>query len=252
MDEAITRFRERVDNAIRSVLGFCCATRDRQFQEAAVEQLGGLRVECEELKAEMIRAEREDEANAALSFESLVDAVQSELRMWLALKDGAPQAAWDHLVNAQGSVRTAMQAHDVGASLEPYAERLVQLEQLLFPPQVFMSIGMIVKRAECSVCGADYGTCRHVAGRPYCGVMCHKIITDGEAREVSFVESPANKHCRVMRVSDNGGWRDIMTWLPVPPDQTQDAIPDAGEVQGTRTEGAPHMEQTGRGGAPSE
>ncbi len=142
--------------------------------------------------------------------------------------------------------------HDVGASLEPYAERLVQLEQLLFPPQVFMSTGMVVERAQCSVCGSEYGECGHVKGRAYMGVMCHEIVCDAKLREVSVVRDPGSKHCRVERFSDNGGWRDIMTWLPVPPDQTQNAIPDADEVQRTLTESAPPLKQPGRGDASSD
>src|SRR4030067_956195 len=33
--------------------------------------------------------------------------------------------------------------------------------------------------------------------KPYMGQLCGRIITEAELREVSFVDEPSNKHCRV-------------------------------------------------------
>jgi hypothetical protein len=45
------------------------------------------------------------------------------------------------------------------------------------------------------------------------GKICNAIITNiREMREVSIVDEPGNKMCRVKEFSDGNSWRDILTW----------------------------------------
>ena len=150
-----------------------------------------------------------------LSLENLIDAMINELKMWIALKEDNPNEAWDFLINAQSAVRTAAQAHSIAIDLnaEGYANKLHLLEKLLFPPQMFFSPGLIIEKAECSICGKEYGECEHIVGKAYMGKMCYKIITKiKEMKEVSIVEEPANKHARMLQFTDEGVTRDFMTW----------------------------------------
>jgi hypothetical protein len=117
-------------------------------------------------------------------------------------------------IEAQSNARTALQAHHIAKdlNLEKYTEKLYLLEKLLFPPQMFLSLGLIIKESKCSICGKEYGECKHIVGKAYMGQMCNRIITKSEVKEVSVVEEPANKHARILTVTDNGVTRDLMTW----------------------------------------
>ena len=208
-------FKAELKVAIDDCSRFCYATRDRESQIEAVERLETLKAKANVLKAEAITAEDEDSANQLLSLENMVQGLVSELQMWVDLKDDNPNAAWNALMNAQSSIRTAMQAHDLASYLAPLVERLYALEQLLFPPQIFFSAGMVIRQSSCSICGREYGDCEHVKGRVYMGRMCAREIREAEVREVSVVDSPASKLCRAFIISDEGITRDVMTWRPV-------------------------------------
>jgi hypothetical protein len=212
LQELKTEFRETATHCQR----FCFAARAREYQVEAIEQLENLNIKVTDLKAEMIATQEEDYANQLLSIEEMIDALTHELKMWVAFKDDDPHTAWTNIVEAQGSVRSAMQAHEIAGHLQPYVEHLYALEKLLFPPQTFMSVGMIVKRSTCSICGMEYGDCEHVVGKAYLGQICARVIEEVDLREASVVLEPANKHCRILTISDENGTRDLMTWRLVP------------------------------------
>ncbi len=154
-----------------------------------------------------------------LACEEAVRAMRSELLMWIALKDDNPNAAWDYLVEAEMAARTVVQVHVVMDGMEEYISRLHSLEQLLFPRALFFSIGGVVEASECSICGAEYGSCNHLAGEAYMGKVCARVITKLQAvRELSVVTEPANKRCRIYSFSEGGVTRDVMSWREVPKD----------------------------------
>lgn len=195
---------------------FCFAARARKYQEEAIEHLESFQVKIHDLKVKMISAQEEDYANQLLSMENMNSSLINELKMWVAFKDDDPHNAWEYIVEAQSSIRSAMQAHDIASHLDRYVERLYLLERVLFPPQTFMSTGMIIRRSTCSICGEEYGDCEHVKGRPYMGQLCVRNIEEFDLREISVVDEPANKHCRVLYVDDDEGRRDLLTWQLVP------------------------------------
>jgi hypothetical protein len=190
---------------------FCYAARARELQVEAIDRLETLKTKASALKAVMVAAQNEDSANQLLSIEEMLQALICELKMWVAFKDDDPNNAWDFLINAQGAAHTAMQAHEIASHLDDYIEKLHILEHLLFPPQVFMSPGVIIKESTCSICGSEYGECDHVVGRPYMGEICAKAIEKFEIHETSVVPHPANKHCRMIMISDGKMVRDLMT-----------------------------------------
>ncbi|HVZ92992.1 MAG TPA: hypothetical protein VG797_00630 [Phycisphaerales bacterium] len=182
-----------------------------------MDKLKATRAGAAAAKDAVIKAMLEEEANEILSCEFMLDALQNELEMYVALKRDSSGAAWAHLVNAQMAAIHAVKAHPVAAHLEDvYIPRLHLLERLLFPKQLFMSMGLIVERAECSLCGAVYGDCEHIKGRPYMGHMCVCVITKSKLLEASFVECPANKHCRVLSLTDENGIAiDVLSLEPI-------------------------------------
>ena len=215
MDKEVESFLKEFIEVIRECEKFCFMSRGKEFQQEAVKKLTTFKQKVTSLKEQMIKVKDEDSANTMLSLEDLIDAMINELKMWIALKDDDPNEAWDFLINAQSAVRTAAQAHSIAIDLnaEGYANKLHLLEKLLFPPQMFFSPGLIIEKAECSICGKEYGECEHIVGKAYMGKMCYKIITKiKEMKEVSIVEEPANKHARMLQFTDEGVTRDFMTW----------------------------------------
>ena len=191
-------------------------TRAVEHQERAADRLEDLKSEAISLKGEAAQAADEDAANRCLCIEKMADALRSQLLMWICLKQDRMDDAWDHLIDAQTQTRSSMQAHDMASHLQAYSERLHAIEELVFPPQVFLSVGGIIRGSRCSVCGEEYEECPHVKGRPYMGELCVREITDFEVREGSIVDTPANKHCRVIRLTDEEGVkRNWMTWREV-------------------------------------
>lgn len=212
-EESQTEFNEILHACQR----LCYVTRSRDLQVAAREQALSLLKKLGALKDDAVARSEEDSANLVLSLECTIQALISELGMWIALKDGNPDAAWDHLVLAQTSAREALAAHAMAASigLNNYLRKLQIWEQFVFPPQAFTSVGVIIRRAKCTICQLDYGTCDHVAGRPYMGEICVRDVVEADLQEISLVHEPANKMCRLLSITDDDGiMRNVMTWLP--------------------------------------
>lgn len=153
-----------------------------------------------------------DLLNGLLGWESVAAGLRAELSMWLNLKAEDPEAAWGDLVRAQTAFMDAMRAHPSFDHLRSELERLETIETVVFPSQIFLSAGMIVRRAYCSICGESYDECDHIVGRPYWGELCRRVLTEVEGNHIAIVKRPANKHCRITHFSDAGGKRNRMTW----------------------------------------
>lgn len=191
-------------------------TRDTALQEAARADLQDLLARIDAARRERAAAGDEEAANILLGLGCGVDALGSELNLYLLIKAGESERAWDALVDAEVATGAAMRAHQSFAYLEPKAAHLRRLETILFGPQSFLSAGMIVRRQECSICRADYALCDHIAGQPYCGVFCSLILKEVEADHIALVDEPANRHCRVISFSVPGGRRNKITWVVTP------------------------------------
>jgi hypothetical protein len=69
--------------------------------------------------------------------------------------------------------------------------------QELFPYKLFISPGMVVEEAVCSICLDRIklrGGCEHVLGEIYSGEMCSQVIRKGRLLEASLVENPVQKY----------------------------------------------------------
>jgi hypothetical protein len=67
--------------------------------------------------------------------------------------------------------------------------------------RVGMSPGFIIRKAECSICGADPRDCVHIRGEYYDQSRCHRILKELDLLEVSYVERPAQPDARLKRIS---------------------------------------------------
>ena len=217
--EVLALARQEFGEIARGSERFAVLCRSSRLHAEQAAQLRAVRARLTEWKKVLIAAAVEDGANELLAYEFMLDALANELEMYVAFKRDDAGAAWTHLVNAQMAASHAVKAHKAAAHLEQgYVPRLHVIEQLMFPKLMFMSIGFIAEHSECSICGEIYGECDHVKGRPYMGELCACIIKKSKLLEVSLVEEPANKHCRILSVTDSDGTaKDPLSLEPVEP-----------------------------------
>lgn len=196
---------------------FCFLTRGEEFQTRSIEKLKSVKSKVSKEKGNAISKKDEKNANLLLSAEFVVDALISELNMWIELKNRDYAQAWDLLVEAQGSLRSSSQASaEAGFNFDGYSYKLFLIEKVIFPKPMFTSPGMVIESTKCSICGKTYDECDHLVGKTYMGKLCYQIVDKiKEIREISIVEEPANKHARITNFTENGITRDIFTWKEI-------------------------------------
>lgn len=181
-----------------------------EIQKEELENLKNYRRELFDLKQDFITRKLENEANLIYCIENSILAVEYELQMLVNIKEDKMNEAWGNLVNAQVIYGTVIRNYPFESETS-YLGRLASYEKLLFPNLFFQSVGGIIKKSHCSICNEKSGKCDHLKGKLYNGVLCSRIITEMELEEVSVVEIPANKHCRVITIKKDGKEIDIMT-----------------------------------------
>lgn len=170
-----------------------------------------LQINAARFKQVSIRRADEDGANLFLAYECAIGAVRSELLMLILLKRDMPNEAWDQLVAAQMGCMDASRAHSGFAHCQKRLEDLNQYEELLFPPQAFMSAGFISDSLDCSICDSPYSKCQHLRGKPYMGRFCEINHRNPRGDHAALVDSPADKRCRVTSVQVREGYRDKLS-----------------------------------------
>ncbi len=211
--DRLVSFQDKFDEIVHEAQRFSPFVRAKELQQEQIIKLDRLLEQIIEYKKEMVEESNEEYANILLSLQSMAQALTSELKMIIELKNDNPNDGWNHLIDAQMNIRTAMQAHPTGGEhLEGYVQKLHALEKLLFPNQMFMSTGLVAKEGECSICGQEYGECDHLKGKPYMGEICCEIVKKADLQEVSIVTEPADKRCRAYTFQEGDINRDIMTW----------------------------------------
>lgn len=225
---------EEFDRAIASAHNLSYIVRDSDLQRAEIERLTALDATLKVWKAEAIKQGNEDHANLILGMECLAAAIISELNMWLLLKSELPEKAWSELVSAQRSTNFAIRAHKNFAKLVAHMKYLDAVEMMVFPPQKFLSAGLLVRQQVCTICRSNYDECPHLVGMPYWGEFCFRELRDFTADHIALVDDPANKDCRITHFSVEGGRRNRMTWRvePSPPDEQQVDGPDGLRAHG--------------------
>lgn len=216
---------ERFNASVEGKANLSYIVRDTDLQRDALTELSALAAEVDDWKKRAISEQDNNSANLFLGCECVIEALQAELNMWLQLKEGKPEDAWNSLVTAQMATRDAIRAHRGFSHLEARAVRLVNIERVVFPEQVFLSAGLIVRHQVCSICGAEYEDCSHLVGMPYMGEFCRCILQDIQADHIALVKEPANKQCRIVNFNVEGGRRNRMTWR-VEPSPIDNADPD--------------------------
>jgi hypothetical protein len=213
MSEMLSPMVNELNKAIEELEVYNYITRDIDLQKTACESLAFLLDRVRKLKHEASERLDEDAANILLGYECSISFLSASISMWVLLKEGKADDAWGRLVDAQQFVVDAIRSHPGFAHMQIHGRRLATLEELIFPPQTFLSVGMIVRKRLCSICGEEYGECNHLVGHPYMGRFCRTVVTEIEHMDhVALVSSPANKRARVIEFDVPGGRRNKMTW----------------------------------------
>ena len=218
MKSELEGFFAHFNSVIHEVQKYKIFVRGREFHVASITTLQKLIAECSRKKVEAIKSVEEESANCFLAMEFTAHAFVGEFKLYLALKDDQPDLAWDHLIDAQCLAAKAMKAHQIADQLKEYVTHLRDLETILFPEPTFLSAGLIIERSECNICGQEYGECTHIIGRPYLGKLCERIRRKFKATEISVVENPADRHCRVQYFAEGQSWYNVCSLRTVSED----------------------------------
>ena len=224
---------EKFNEAVTHFSHFCFCTIDSGLQKEASAQIYDFLQQLAEDKAAAVATGDERWANFLLGCECRLKGMRAEILMWVLLKEEKPDEAWRLLVDAQGFTSDAMKSDD-GFQLQPFIDHLAKIERVVFPPQAFMSAGMVCDHEECSICHGDYENCDHIKGRPYMGEFCTVELFGCEPDHVALVDEPASKHCRVHTVSTPEGRRSKMTRL-VEPYKVGEGPPEDGSLLASAT-----------------
>lgn len=210
------------------VLPLLYVARSGNLQRRAIIDADELIERIEQVRIAAIIAQDAAVANTVLALTCLGQALASELRMYVLLKSDEPEKAWEMLVSAQQKVDAAMRADRSLTALGAKATQLRLLEERLFPPQTFTSIGLLAKTQRCSICRRDYDDCDHVAGHAYVGRFC-SIVPEGIATDhVAIVEHPADRRCRLTSQGVPGkGMRNMIFWEIAPSEDGSDTPENA-------------------------
>lgn len=140
----------------------------------------------------------------------LLLSLKYQLLMFLNLEKKNYDLAWGNLVDAE-EITEAVAGIILHQNIFNRLRLLHSYELLFFPPQVFNSISVIILSDECSICSKPYAECSHEKGKLYMGEMCKQRILDFDVNEISIVDNPKDKRCRML-VNLTG--EDTFTLLP--------------------------------------
>ena len=201
---SVAQMRNEVSETFKESYRCCYASCGHELQTEQQHRVHNFLQRLEKYRQEAIAAHDEEAANAAFVALCIVEGLLNHLQLWLLLKSDRMAEAWDQLVEAQDSLKTALRFVQDDALRHWYME-LLAAEKLLFPPQRFASSSHYFGYAECSICGKVYGECGHVAGRLHMGQMCVRQIHEiGGVNHVAIVDNPRDKGCRWTKVKRDG------------------------------------------------
>jgi len=132
-----------------------------------------------------------------------VDFLEAYSLLWKKILDEQFGDSWSVLQDCLSLIRVIKKFFNIDVTF--FEDQLIELEQT-YPYNLFFSIGAVVDRFECSLCGRDIiaDECPHMAGELYDGKMASAVIQDiVKLDHASLVTNPADKRC-VVRYEDTG------------------------------------------------
>lgn len=189
--------------------------RDKDLQEVQVKKLDEFRRYLKSYKQQAVQRSNEELANTFFHLQCLINAQMSSLQIWISIKDGKNQKAWNHLIDAQEYLVYAIQTSDGHDVLNEFTTKLAYVERLIFPGfPVYSSLGLIFTGGVCSICEKPIEDCEHIEGRIYWGKVCQRIrIEKVDIDHSSVVSNPKDRRCIITEFgADDGFVHDYISW----------------------------------------
>ena len=122
--------------------------------------------------------------------------------LWKEIASSQFSESWRTLQNAFDAIRLIKRFSNIDVST--IEDHLCDLETL-YPYKIFASMGAVVDRFECSICGEDIDSflCTHRRAELYRGHMAFGIAKNiADVDHIAFVEHPVDKRC-VISISND-------------------------------------------------
>lgn len=136
-----------------------------------------------------------DYLNDLFVIDKFIDFLECHTFLWENILNKRFSESWISLQNSLDCLRLIKKFSSIEVSF--FEDQLIAIEGL-YPYTIFSSMGLIVDRYDCSICGNDIDSfeCEHIQGNLYAGVLAY-----GRARNIleidhfSLVEYPKDKRC---------------------------------------------------------
>lgn len=153
----------------------------------------------ESVKADAVASGNQPLASAVWCLQRIADAQDHYLAAFELCKRRAFYGGWCELEKAEVRL-TWLLRHFVDSEdkfgIRVLCDRIPKIQRL-FPYRLFLSPGLLIKKAKCSICEeviSPRKSCGHRRFGLYNGEMCGRVIVECEALEVSIVERPVQKY----------------------------------------------------------
>lgn len=150
--------------------------------------------------------------------------------LWSKISKGLYSESWRRLQDANDLLRLIRKWS--GITLAPFDKQLSALETL-YPYKIFSSIGFVVERFECSICGNDIDSfeCLHRKNELYRGVRAIAIARNIQNIDhIAIVENPVDKRC-VFTIPDDAPGFSGVEFLAHELNRKNLAVSNFGDVQ---------------------
>lgn len=168
---------------------------------AATPEIGQLLTKLAE--ARTIHASDCDEAlNEIFILERYVQLFAEYGQLWAQIAESQFTESWSSLQGAFDLIRLIRRFSRLDVSA--IEDQLYALESA-YPYNIFFSMGAVVERFECSICGNDIDSfdCAHRKGELYRGVMAYGIARNiVNIDHLAMVEHPVDKRCTISYSDD--------------------------------------------------
>lgn len=195
----------RVKNLIEIIRKCELRCKDNTLQNNLYECISELNNKINLLnEIKKIYQEKNDEkvSNCLLIMEFVTKADISFFEFSKAFSKGDFGKSWDQLQTSLIYYGFAVDiANQIGFRSKEIYISLKNVKKIieLFPQQYFMSLEILIKKMECSICGKDMRICNHIKGKAYNGEYCKAIVKDMELyKGVAVTKNPLDPRCRIV------------------------------------------------------
>lgn len=164
--------------------------------ESTIKYIDDLKESFKDLKL-VIKCQEESYLNDLYILNSQINFIEAYCSTWRLVLMGSFTESWSRLQDSIDHLRTIKKFSKI--PLNFFENQLIELEKA-YPYDIFFSVGMVVEKYECSICGEDIDSfeCPHTLGELYSGEMAiGKACNVKKLDHIAIVTSPMDKRCTI-------------------------------------------------------